>query len=114
MVSTVGHFLAPSSSDTVPSSLGQELNGTKLDRVVAQYLPILVGATLHHSPVLFADDVGTVQRFDATIHAAFIDGDAVKIGQACFVVFPALVEERQGGQGLQLLSKSYVLPIVKC
>lgn len=87
---------------------------TKLDRVVAEYLPILVGATLQHPAVVFSYDCGTEQPYDPTVHAESIDGDAVQIGQMCLVVFPSLLVERESGTGLQRLTKSYILPVANC
>lgn len=109
VVHKAAHFLVPTSS----GKLSQELMNTKLDRVVAEYLPIFVGVTLLHPPVVFSDNCGAVQSFNATVHAESIDGDAVHTGQACLVVFPALVAEREGGQGFQPVSKPYILPVAK-
>lgn len=109
VVYKAAHFLAPTSS----GKLSQELMNTKLGRVVAEYLPILVGVSLLHPPVVFSNDLSTMQPFNATVHAESIDGDAVHMGQACLVVFPALVAEREGEQGFHPVSKPYILPVAK-
>lgn len=79
----------------------EALMRTELNRVVAEYFPILVGVTLLQRPTLvFSTDCGKEQRFDDMIHTALIDGDAIDKGRACVVVFPALLVEGEGRRGL--------------
>ena len=78
--------------------------------MVAEYLTVLVGAALQHPAVAFSSDCGSVQVFDAVVHAESIDGAAVQAGQICLVVFPSLLVEREENLGLQPLNKPYILP----
>lgn len=104
-------FFFPGSSVDV---IAQDLMNAKVNRVVAEYLPILVGTRLQHPTVVFSEECGKMQRFDATVHAESIDGDAVSIGQRCLVVFPPLLVLREEGQGFQPLNKPYILPVAGC
>lgn len=58
VVSKVQYLLAPSFPGVSADMLGYELVYTKLDRVVAKYLPIVVSATLQHPPVVFSAECG--------------------------------------------------------
>eukprot|EP00752_Nemacystus_decipiens_P002186 g2081.t1 len=110
VISKLGYSLAYWFPDIPPSKVGEKLLKTKLDQVVAEYLPILVGAQLQYPCVAFFNGCGTQQVFDAAIHAESIDGAAIEAGQLCFVVFPSTMVDHEGGQGFQPLSKSYILP----
>lgn len=111
VVTHIGLSLAPYFSDMAPSMVVSSLRHTGLERVVAEYLQIFVGAAIQHPVATFSLDCGMKQQFDANIHAESIDGDAVSIGQDCSVVFPALLVEHEGRQGHQPLTKRYILPV---
>lgn len=113
VVSTLGCSLAPSFPTRSADMVARSLMQTKLDRVVAEYLPIIVGTVLQNPTAKFSNYCGTEQPFDSNIHAESIDGDAVSTGQPCLVVFPSLLVEREGGHGFQPLSKHYILPVAK-
>lgn len=81
-----------------------------LEKVIQEYLLILVGGLLQHPPVEFANDCGMENDFDPKLHADSIDGDDVGAGEKCIVVFPALMKEIEG-EGLQPLNKKYILPL---
>ena len=85
--------------------------GTGLGEVVHEYLLILVAALLQHPSVEFATDCGMENVFDPTTHAESIDGDDVGAGDKCIVVFPALMIQEVGGDGMQPLNKKYILPL---
>lgn len=114
VISKLGRWLQPSLPPRYSVEvITQELMNSRLDRVVAEYLPILVGVTLlQHPAVVFSTDCGVEQPFDTTTHADSIDGDAVENGQACVVVFPALLVDREGSRGFERLNKPYILPVV--
>ena len=117
VISKVARWLQDFFFRTSGDEIVGDLINTKLDQVVAEYLPIMVGATLLEPAVAFSNDCGTEQPFDPTIHAESIDGDAVKVGQPCIVVFPALQIERCEGhssRGFERLHKSFILPVPKC
>eukprot|EP00903_Cladosiphon_okamuranus_P013450 g12526.t1 len=103
---------APSFPGLSPATDGKILMlRDKLCRVVAEYLPIMVGATLQNPALIFAEDCGQQQLFNSTIHAESIDGDALDVGQQCLVVFPALLVKSEGDQGFRRVTKSYILPV---
>lgn len=111
VISKLGRWLEASISGMIRRTIVWNLFQSKLDRVVAEYLPIVVGTMLQYPTVVFSEDCGKLQRFDATVHCESIDGDALNVGQACIVVFPALLIKREGHHGRrQPLSKSYILP----
>eukprot|EP00752_Nemacystus_decipiens_P002181 g2076.t1 len=87
----------------------RHLVASGLEQLVREYLLILVGALLQHPSVEFATDCGMEDVFDPNTHAESIDGDDVGVGEKCIVVFPALLEQGEGGS-LQPLNKKYVLP----
>ena len=86
------------------------LENPGLHKVIKEYLFILVNTTLQHPPVEFAKDCGADEGFDLRLHEESIDGDALRAGEKCVVVFPALLAETEGTQGPKLLTKTFVLP----
>eukprot|EP00752_Nemacystus_decipiens_P002184 g2079.t1 len=109
VTSKLGGDLEYGVPDSSPGEVREKLT-MKLERVVAEYLHILVGASLQHPAAIFSDDCGTMQDFDAMIHVESIDGDALGTGEACMVVFPALLVKCENGTGFQPASKPYILP----
>jgi len=78
------------------------LANSRLRSTVDSYLYILVSATLQHPRAEFTDDCGEEQAFDLKIHAESIDGDHVKQGDSCVVVFPSFPPE-----------KRFIIPVVQ-
>lgn len=104
--------MARLAGDADPEAGIRHLVATGLETVIKEYLLILVGALLQHPPVEFANDCATEDVFDPKIHAESIDGDDVGAGDKCIVVFPALMADDRGGEGLQPLNKKYILPLL--
>lgn len=87
------------------------LGNSGLNRVIEQYLVVLVNTSLQHPPVVFEGDCGTEQSFDPQIHADSIDGDALRAGDKCVVVFPALSAESETAPSEpKPVNKKFVLP----
>lgn len=85
------------------------LSRTGIEGVIEQYLSILVCVTLH-PPAAFSDCCGCINPFNKKTHNHSIDGDAVRSGGPCVVVFPTLVGELEAGQGSRPIGKKYILP----
>lgn len=86
-----------------------KLAATRLEKVIAEHLSIIVRATLQHPSVAISDDSGKIQPFSSRIYSESIDGDVLCGGDKCVVVFQALMMEQECGQGLQQVNKRYVL-----
>lgn len=82
--------------------------------VIKEYLHILVTATIQNPPVVFSDDCGKEQPFDPSTHSQPIDGDAIRKGESCIVVFPCMMQMcDDGSSGFKRLTKKFILRAVE-
>lgn len=91
-----------------PDVVYQALGASGLDKIVQEYLQIMVFCCLQTNTVRFTDDLGEVQRFNAEIHLELINGDSASWG---VVVFPGLIAAASGlGGEATVLGPRFVLP----
>lgn len=72
-----------------PEDVYRVLAESGLQKLIQEYLHIMVGCRLQQPEVKFTDDIGKVERYDPKVHSELVDGHAVK--EWCTVVFPALL-----------------------
>lgn len=65
------------------------LVGSGLEKIIDEYLHILVNCTLQNPPVTFTEDCGTVEKFESERHHLPIDGEMAE--SRCIIVFPGLI-----------------------
>lgn len=84
----------------------ERLVGSGVGGIIADYLDILSSSKLLCPTVKFSPDCGLIQAFCTDAHSPPIDGDRVK--KYCMVIFPALMEDKEGGS-CKMATKRFVL-----
>lgn len=88
ILNSIGNHLSHSSfrNDDIDVILGDK----HLEMVVRKYLEIIVNVCLQDPPATFRSDCGHQQEYDRKRHSRPVDGESIRAGQVCTVIFPAI------------------------
>lgn len=107
-VKRLGSLLSRLLPEFSPEEVREFLVHTKLDSVITAYVDILRRAASQSPPIFFSNNFGEPAAFDSTIHWN-AGAEALRAGDECMVVVPAMMTEVERFKPLAAISKSCVL-----